>query len=174
MSDSIRMDNAEQLNTNESKLTSVRATPSNTSFASTLKSGLARTIGVASYYVPGAAILSAAVNTAGTAMSTNSSQGSMAAPGGLTRDYNGNALGGAGSPLSGPGGIGNMSGAGGINPNSSTIQQTAQLQEMSQQFNLQYLTLQENMQAENRQYTALSNVMKTKHDTAKNALSNLK
>jgi len=51
---------------------------------------------------------------------------------------------------------------------------TQQMQEMNQTFNLQYLQLQEKMQAENRQYTALSNVMKAKHDTAKNALSNLK
>jgi len=41
-------------------------------------------------------------------------------------------------------------------------------------FNLQYLQLQEKMQADNCQYTALSNIMKTKHDTVKNALSNLK
>jgi hypothetical protein len=34
--------------------------------------------------------------------------------------------------------------------------------------------LQQKMQVENRQYTTLSNVMKAKHDEAKNALSNLK
>jgi hypothetical protein len=49
-----------------------------------------------------------------------------------------------------------------------------QMQEMNQEFNLQYLNLQENMQADSRQYTALSNVSKTKSDTAKNSLSNVK
>ncbi len=48
------------------------------------------------------------------------------------------------------------------------------LMEMNQVFNLQYLMLQQTKQAENRQYTALSNIMKAKHDAAKNALSNLK
>ncbi|KAK3629305.1 hypothetical protein LTR56_013036 [Elasticomyces elasticus] len=43
----------------------------------------------------------------------------------------------------------------------------------NQTFNLQYLQLQENQQVENRQFTAVPNVSKTKHDTAKNALSNL-
>jgi hypothetical protein len=45
-----------------------------------------------------------------------------------------------------------------------------EMQEMNQGFNLQYLNLQQKIQAENRAYTALSNVMKTKHDTVKNAI----
>ena len=45
---------------------------------------------------------------------------------------------------------------------------------MNQDFNMGYLNLQNNMQAESRQYTALSNVSKTKSDTAKNSLSNVK
>ena len=38
----------------------------------------------------------------------------------------------------------------------------------------QYLTLQEKMQNESRQFTTLRNVMKTKHDTAKNSISNVR
>lgn len=57
---------------------------------------------------------------------------------------------------------------------SQMLMATSQMQEMSQMFNLQYLQLQQKMQSENRQFNALSNIMKTKHDTAKNALSNLK
>lgn len=49
-----------------------------------------------------------------------------------------------------------------------------QLEEMSQSFNLQYLTLQQQMQDENRRFTLVSNVMKTKHDTAKNAINNVR
>ena len=49
-----------------------------------------------------------------------------------------------------------------------------QMQEMNQEFNLQYLNLQEGVQADSRQFTALSNVSKTKSDTAKNSLSNVK
>ena len=56
----------------------------------------------------------------------------------------------------------------------STIAASYKLMEMNQDFNLQYLNLQENMQAESRQFTAMSNVSKTKSDTAKNSLSNVK
>ena len=48
------------------------------------------------------------------------------------------------------------------------------MEEMSQSFNLQYLQLQQQMQDENRRFTLLSNVMKTKHDTAKNAIGNIR
>jgi type I site-specific restriction endonuclease len=41
-------------------------------------------------------------------------------------------------------------------------------------FNLQYLQLQSQMQHENRSYTAISNIMKTKHDTVKNSISNVR
>ena len=36
------------------------------------------------------------------------------------------------------------------------------------------LTLQVNMQRENRTFTAVSNIMKTKHDTVKNSIGNIK
>ena len=51
---------------------------------------------------------------------------------------------------------------------------TEEMQEMSQSFNLQYLSLQQNMQDENRRFTLVSNIMKTKHDTAKNAINNVR
>ncbi|PYN24669.1 MAG: hypothetical protein DMD76_14400 [Candidatus Rokuibacteriota bacterium] len=41
-------------------------------------------------------------------------------------------------------------------------------------FNLQYLQLQSQMQNENHAYTAVSNIMKTKHDTVKNSISNIR
>lgn len=56
----------------------------------------------------------------------------------------------------------------------ASIAASYNLMEMNQDFNLQYLNLQESMQAESRQYTAMSNVSKTKSDTAKNSLSNVK
>jgi hypothetical protein len=51
---------------------------------------------------------------------------------------------------------------------------TQQMQEMQMSFNLQYLQLQESMQNTSRQYTAVSNILKSKHDTAKNVISNMK
>jgi len=41
-------------------------------------------------------------------------------------------------------------------------------------FNLQYLQLQSQMQREIRSYTSVSNVMKTKHDTVKNSIGNIR
>lgn len=41
-------------------------------------------------------------------------------------------------------------------------------------FNLQYLNLQNKISHENRQFTMVSNIMKNKHDTAKNSINNIR
>jgi hypothetical protein len=51
---------------------------------------------------------------------------------------------------------------------------TKQMQETQMSFNLQSLRLQSQMQHENRSYTAISNIMKTKHDTVKNSIGNIR
>ena len=51
---------------------------------------------------------------------------------------------------------------------------TKNMQETQMSFNLQYLQLQNSMQNENRQFTMVSNIMKTKHDTVKNSISNIR
>ena len=48
------------------------------------------------------------------------------------------------------------------------------MHETQMSFNLQYLQLQSAMQHENRSYTAISNIMKTKHDTVKNSIGNIR
>jgi hypothetical protein len=48
------------------------------------------------------------------------------------------------------------------------------LQEMSQSFNMQYLMLQNKISHENRQFSMVSNIMKTTHDTAKNSINNIR
>ena len=57
---------------------------------------------------------------------------------------------------------------------SSLLQATQQMQETQMSFDLQYLQLQSQMQNENRSYTMVSNIMKTKHDTVKNTISNIR
>jgi hypothetical protein len=47
------------------------------------------------------------------------------------------------------------------------------LQRETQASNLRFLQLQEAVQRESREYTALSNVMKVKHDSAKAAIHNI-
>lgn len=51
---------------------------------------------------------------------------------------------------------------------------TRQMEETQMSFNLQYLQLQSVIQNENRIYTTVSNIMKTKHDTVKNSIGNVK
>jgi predicted ribosomally synthesized peptide with nif11-like leader len=46
--------------------------------------------------------------------------------------------------------------------------------QMATSFNAQYQRLQGNMAHESSRYGALSNIMKTRHDTAKNAINNLR
>jgi hypothetical protein len=60
--------------------------------------------------------------------------------------------------------------AGGTNETASLDSALAQ----SQQFNLYYLQLQEQLSAENRAYSAMSNVLKARHDTVKNAIGNIR
>jgi len=54
------------------------------------------------------------------------------------------------------------------------IKAVEEMRDMSQSFNMQYLMLQNKISQENRQFTMVSNIMKTKHDTAKNAINNIR
>jgi hypothetical protein len=63
---------------------------------------------------------------------------------------------------------------GGATSNESYLNPAKHMQEIQMSFNLQYLQLQNEMQNENRQFTAVSNIMKTKHDTVKNSISNIR
>lgn len=64
--------------------------------------------------------------------------------------------------------------AAGGNSQDQLLNATKQMQETQMSFNMQYLQLQNQMQHENRSYTDVSNIMKTKHDTLKNSISNIR
>jgi hypothetical protein len=51
------------------------------------------------------------------------------------------------------------------------FQATRDMQEMQMSFNLQYLQLQNEISKENRQFSMVSNIMKNKHDTAKDSIN---
>lgn len=117
--------------------------------------------------LPGGPLLSAAVKAA---------PGVMSAPGGIAP---GGAVSG-GVPISTriPGGAPGMSA-----PSAPSAAGPAATGEQggienvlaeSQAFNMYYLQLQEEISAENRQYSALSNVLKARHDTVKNAIGNIR
>ena len=160
---SVRINNQPQVN---------RQTPRN-DFGSMVSRGVAAganamagATAVAAPYVPGGAVVNAAAQ--GMAGAANSAAGSVG-------DY---GQGGAMNiPGSGPGVNsqtgGQASGSTG-NAQQDLMNQTKELQEMQMSFNLQYLTLQQKMQGENRQYSTISNVLKTKHDTTKNSINNIR
>jgi hypothetical protein len=107
--------------------------------------------------LPGGPILAAAIRPGPSAPSNgrNSAEGSAGTAGGG---------GGAGGGVGGVGG-GEPGGAGG------SVEDTLA---RNQDMNLYYLDLQERISAENRTYTALSNVLKARHDTVKNAIGNIR
>lgn len=51
---------------------------------------------------------------------------------------------------------------------------TTRMTEMNASYNLAYLELQQRIQADTRHFNLVSNVLKTKHDAAKNALNNIR
>lgn len=151
--------------------TTVRQSP-RTDFGTQVRNGVAAgagaaggAIGVAAPFVPGAAVVSAAVT--GAAGAVGSGGGTMGGSGNV-------AMGADGIPMNGPG-LNTPTGTKSTgNSQQDMLNQTKDMQEMMASFNLQYLQLQEKMQAENRSFTTVSNVMKTKHDTAKSSISNVR
>ena len=163
-----------------------RQTPK-TDFGTVLGRGVSKATDVvmkagqlAAPYIPGGAIVSAAVSglsSVKNSMTSSSSGLTAMAP-------NANVLGGTGSAVPSSGtttGTGSGGVFGAVESNAAAGDSSAQLmlatkemQEMNQSFNLQYLQLQQKMQSDNRQFTLLSNIMKTKHDTAKNAINNVR
>lgn len=134
--------------------------------------------------LPGAPIVAAAVRggqsssvgTAGTAgfhatsLSTGAIPGLGISPGTALPPATGtNATAGMGS-AEGPAPAGTTGAGTGGGEAGSVEQALAQ----SQDQNLYYLQLQEQLSAENRAYSAMSNVLKTRHDTVKNAIGNIR
>ncbi len=162
-----------------------------TDFGSVLSTGLSRTTNavlsagqLAAPYIPGGAVLSAAISGVGTLRShatgqtatgiSGASVGTMSGGGGLVAG--GGMVGGGmvagGGAMTGNSALDGL--AAGGDTSAILLQETRRMQELNQSFNLQYLGLQQNMQADNRQFTTLSNIMKTKHDTAKNSINNVR
>jgi len=80
------------------------------------------------------------------------------------------AGGGIGGGAGRPEGSAGTAGAGGASGEPGVEEMLARNADM----NLYYLELQERISAESRAYTALSNVLKTRHDTVKNAIGNIR
>jgi hypothetical protein len=116
--------------------------------ASGVAVGVASTVELAAPYVPAGTVLSAAVRSA-----AGPTARSVAA-------------------AAGTGGSGAASGTA-SSSDGDILAATRTLQQEARTSNLEYLQLQEAMQRESREFTALSNVMRVKHDSAKSAISNI-
>jgi len=170
-----------------------RQTPK-TDFGDRMKAGLDATAGavasgaaIAAPFVPGGAIVSAAVSS----MTTFANQGTgspqvagqyQSAMSGVTSL--GGGSGGVNTPVGGaptPGGpsIGTTVGSpnympGGGSSSGGTIGQMNTSLSQAQDDNAKLINLQIAMQRENQVFTTVSNVLKTRHDTVKNSISNVR
>ena len=182
--------------------TSTRQT-TKTDFGSIVRTGALRAgqvaaegMQVAAPFVPGGAIVSAALaganhaagmvaGTTGSGIGTHTA--ALTAPGTVAGGYGG---GGAFAiPGQSPGINTNIAqpaanfapaggvagaGAGSTDAFNQMMAATQNMAEFNASFNLQYLQLQERIQVDTRQFNLISNIMKTKHDAAKNALNNVR
>ncbi len=117
-------------------------------------------------HLPGGSILAAAMRPA-------SSVGS------LTNGASLSAIGSTGTavaPPAGTGGIGSTTaGITGTSATGTTSDPSMeQMMNQDADQNLYYLQLQEQMSQESRSYSAVSNVLKARHDTMKNAIGNIR
>jgi hypothetical protein len=140
-------------------------TPSRVSFGQVLAEGMSNLVQgaeLAASKLPGSPITAAAVRGGMSTMSATV----PATGAGLNVTPEG--PGGAGSVSIGTGPAGSLATVGGDAGGSidTTLQQAAQM-------NLYYLQIQQQVDAQNRTFTALSNVLKTEHDSAKSAIGNI-
>ena len=62
----------------------------------------------------------------------------------------------------------------GASGGTSEVEAMRQLQKEGQKQSLEYLALQQEVQAANRRFTVASNLLKARHDTARSAINNLR
>ena len=148
---------------NTSTATHSRKT-SNVSFSSFLKEGIKAGAGlskqvtdVAAPFVPGASTLSAALNQAAQKLPAGS-EGNLSSAG-------------VNPAFLGSGEISSINNAG---AGSGTMQNMEQMHQKMFSTNMYMLGLQQKFNQASVQFTTLSNVMKAKHDTEKNSISNIR
>lgn len=130
---------------------------------------------VASNFVPGGSIVSAAVSGVTSMSAAGASGQSFAGGGGLGTSFvTGSSVPGAVST----GGVGVAVGGGtaavpSVGTTDPTMASFSSMLNQQAASNTQYLMLQNQMQQENQVFSTLSNVLKVRHDTAKNSISNI-
>jgi hypothetical protein len=142
--------------------TGVRQTPQNdfgTVFARTAQEVAKTGVGVMATMRPGNPAVNAAVSSIRTvASATTTVGGTSAAP----------------TPGSVGGAAGGVGGTTGRGEQWDLMEAQRAMQAEGFRMNLAYMNLQNEMQKESRQHSALSNIMKVRHDTAKAAINNIR
>jgi hypothetical protein len=151
----------------------VTPTPARGVFKQVLAQSLVRSAETAMKVLPGGPLMAVAVRGAGGVgtlgiplQGVGTSRGAPEGPGGVVRSgsLGSAALNAAGVQTAGASATG---AAGGDASVESSLQQ-------SQEMNLYYLKIQEDVNAQNRSFTTLSNVLKAEHDTVKTAIGNIR
>jgi hypothetical protein len=124
--------------------------------------GLAAASGLLAPFAPAGMVLAGAVRGASQGLATGARASATSAGAGI-----GTAAGTAGAAA---GAAGIATGAAGTG---DAFEAARLLQQEGQSFNLKYLELQERLQRETREFTAVSNVMKVRHDAARAAIQNV-
>ncbi len=158
------------------------ATPVRVQFADVLAGGaqaLVRGAQAAVSVIPGAPLAAVAVRGGG----SSAAGGALSGLGGLrsvassvtvgTPEGPGGTTAGAGLGASLVGVGGTSAGVGGASTGSTSDGGLESTMAQSEQMNLYYLQVQEEVNAQNRTYTALSNVLEVEHSTAKSAIGNI-
>jgi len=125
---------------------------------------LTQSLSLAAPFIPGGPVLAGAIRGAA------SPQPSAL---GATTGGAGGARGSVSAQGVGSAGTSAVTAAASAGSEGDMLEATRALQAEAQSFNLQYLQLQESMQRESREFTAVSNVMKVRHETAKTAIQNV-
>jgi hypothetical protein len=142
-------------------------TPARVSFSQVLAAGVNGIVEgaeIAASKLPGSPITAAALRGG---MTTTSDP--VAAIGGVAVNTSAEGPAGVGSAGVTLGGVGTSAGGSAADPTGAigaSLQQSAQM-------NLYYLEIQQQVDTQNRTFTALSNVLKTEHDSAKSAIGNI-
>lgn len=168
-------------------ITTARQTP-NTGFGARLQNGLNHAagavgagVGAVAGMIPGGQIVSAAVSSVHTFSSSSGSGMSGAPYAGVMSTAVAPAASGVGGTVAGTTGVpvvGNVGtppvGGGTVNGSTTdTVNGNFSLTKMAEE-NSKLLNLQAAIQQESQTFTAISNVMKSRHDTIKNSISNVR
>ena len=148
-----------------------------TNFGTVLRRGAAGTMQTvqaqtSGYLPPAGAVVSAALSGAGSLLDAHGA--SAAAGASSISDVGGGSGSGSGLAGNSPGGVpGGLAGSGPLDQR-EVLATTDRMQKENQVFNLRFVQIQESFARDGRTYTAISNLMKAKNDTARNTLSNLR